>query len=576
MISEGDGKPIKKPVPLPRKSLLKQNKNSLKETLLSKDEKNNGLFKEKEEKNFVRDDWKSASESFVFEKKRLMKSEVNKFEKSVRNIISRRKSGHTKSLNLAPKSELTRSDSLPDNSIFCNISFNSPLAEGSIIHSDKVDGCVDKNYYENKVTHPPNYPPPDPPDESIYDQMKIVDFPNLHSDFSYISNNSSSSISTGSDCMTPCDFDSNREISKYDLSLVPGPKNVNNRYEIVGNSAIKNCSDEENSSLNQSPTPSETEKCCSEVADCIKNNAKPFNSQIKYIIHLFDPLQDNKLNVSDNTLDLLYSESTLKSKTSDSCFIDSKESEPANHTKDAEHIKMKTQKIIPPNLKEGHYGKIKKPSSSSVELPSVQPNIEPPPIPPRNFPPRSLSESLENKKESSREVKSKSTVIKNEKEISNALEEKHKSSDVMQWSSLKRVAKKVADNIEHRTSYLSLSGKKINKNPDEEFSTKSLSKVKSFCGIGNLCQLPQNFSKHSGIMYRPGGIERWGVLSQRKLTLFANKDSPDVKETVPMDNVLSIQATLNKIRYVIGEYSTVALFFIFIFFKFCNSYSNRP
>ncbi|KAK6629209.1 hypothetical protein RUM43_003026 [Polyplax serrata] len=540
MVNEVDGKPVKKPVPLPRKSLTKE-KNYAEETKNVEEKQVCEAAAEQknlEGKNFFRDDWRSASETFVLEKKKLMKNEVNKFEKSVRNIITRRKSTNVKSQNESLGSEHSKNDSLPDGSVFLNIAFNSPLVESGDYKGDQSTSNSDTDVYEDKSPSPPPYPPPDPPDESLYDQMRSFSLTDLRVD---IPGNVEERYfnSSESDCV---DF-LKGEIKESDSLYTE----KGNRYETIDEVSNTDSSEDRYCFLQSVRKPDFEENEFD--GKPVTGKEDELDESHKSIIHLFDPLRKNKINSQDGILE--FNQYKINSKLQCNTLLPSfnletgesliKNSEPSKVPELP--LLIKNPKIIPPNLKEGHYGKIRKIKPIKEDL-SIHPrNVyeEPPPIPPRtNL--KLLLESEEKRKLKTQE--SDEETPKPDSTTSIPVEEKSKPSDVIQWSSLRRVAKKVADNIENRTSYLSFTGRRSSKQIGDESSIKA--KLLSY-NVGDICTLPQNFPKHSGVMYRPGAVERWGVLSQRKLTLFANKDSPDVKETVPMDNVLSIQATQNKI-----------------------------
>lgn len=527
MVNEDDGKPIKKPIPLPRKSLLKGKKapECKKESVETSPVK-------PERKNFIRDDWRSASESFVFEKKKLMKNEVDKFERSVKNIISKRRSSQLKSSNKVGNSELNKCESLPDNSVFFNISFNSPLSDDGRDSQSQSSSYLDDSYYGSQLSLPPPYPPPDLPDESIYDQMRCFDI----SDQGSVQSNNSDSALYG--CISSCN-------SSNTYTLEPSQNDSIN----IGNSYLGSIDNESGDHRYEfvCDNPSSAEETSHEESilndkDWNNENGKNDVSHIKYIIHLFDPLQSNEMGCSSKIPQVINALAFEGLNSASGINLDSE------CVTTSEFPKKLTS--FPTNFnsvslsKDDTYGKIKKCSKTNnedVKVSGEYGRLLPPPIPPKNLN-RALpisNEVTEDKKESQEP---------DQQLVNISSEEKVKASDIIQWSTLKRVARKVADNIEHRSSYLGLVSKKSGKVSTEESSPPPFNKTKSSLSASDILSLPMSFPKHSGIMFRPGGVQRWGVLSQRKLTLFANKDSPDVKETVPMDGVLSVQSTQNKIK----------------------------
>ncbi|PSN41421.1 hypothetical protein C0J52_16872 [Blattella germanica] len=128
----------------------------------------------------LKEEWKLCSEEAQVKGKCLIentKQVSSRLEKSVRNMIARRltvrSSPERDDNNSAIK--VNRSLSLPSESIFQSISFDSPLniedasKKTHIIYEDSVD-----SEYKLSGAPPPVYPPPPLPDESVYDEVVSV------------------------------------------------------------------------------------------------------------------------------------------------------------------------------------------------------------------------------------------------------------------------------------------------------------------------------------------------------------------------------------------------------------------
>lgn len=529
----------KKPIPLPRKHIPKLENNDE-----SDGSSGSGRSTSKKLENFFssRNDKKSASE-IVQEKKMMMKNEVQKLEKSVRNMISKRRSVHPKSSAKMTNSQFFRSNSLPDDNIFCSISFNSPLSDDIKCNEEDLKGASESDLSSNDGSNytsdlPPPYPPPDLPDESLYDEATSV--ASSDGQCSYLPSSDSNSLYEDlTKYQTLSKITSKTSVGTND-NIIDGPaksdswsfydsvESNESRYEV-----ISEWTDNELFSLSYHP-PGEILKPnpykisenmnsskCDEVS-VIK--PKSFSSSV---VRQFDPLSEKE---SGSNLDLMcdISESfksllntienddgsaarNTKNPFQNPVILSSLCEEEGNVCEVSSSAKEQLSCLI-----EGHYGKVRKrekyPSDHGkseaeeldkydVELP---PSFSPPPVPPRRF------DSIEPKDE----VDKRRTSI-------------------IRWSSMKRVAKMVAENIENRASWSTSSFISDKRKTDKKTELD---------GKADGCAYLPVMLNHSGVLFKSGGIQRWGVLSQRKLTLFVNKDSPDIKETIPIDNISSIKA----------------------------------
>ncbi|KAL0279711.1 UNVERIFIED_CONTAM: hypothetical protein PYX00_001209 [Menopon gallinae] len=507
-VSNGARKP-KKPIPLPRKHIPKVENNDE-----SDGSSGSGRSANRKLENFFsyRNEKRSASE-IVHEKKRMVKNEVQKLEKSVRNMISKR-----------------------------SISFNSPLSDDVKCTEDDLKGTSESDVSSNDESNytsdlPPPYPPPDLPDESIYDEATSVT--SSDGQCSYLPSSDSNSLYEDLSKYQTVDRLSKCNLGTYD-NVTDGPAKSDSwtYYDSVGNSdmryeVISESTDNDPFSFSYHP-PSEILKPdpydSSENTRCDEVPVAKPKSFSSSVVHQFDPLSEKEpespidlmSEISESFKSLLKTiqsnaddgseERNLKNPFQNPVILSSLSEEEGNACEVSSSAKEQLSCLI-----EGHYGKVRKceklPSElrkSAIELSEeydveLPPSFTPPPVPPRRF------DSIEPKTD---EVDKRRTSI-------------------IRWSSMKRVAKMVAENIENRTSWSSSSlisdRRKTDKKPEPEGK------------VDNCAYLPVMLN-HSGVLFKSGGIQRWGVLSQRKLTLFANKDSPDVKETIPIDSVLSIKA----------------------------------
>lgn len=575
----------KKPVPLPRKSLIKSN-------TVSTDKENDNINKtgfnsltrrKSDSKYFIRGDWKTASE-IMHEKSKQMKNEVQKLEKSVRNIITKRRSVHPKS---SPKTELDdhyRSNSLPDDNIFCNISFNSPL-EDKLTNNSESDISSDDGSFYTTSELPPPYPPPGLPDESTYDEVTSVT--SSDGQCSYFPSSDSNSIyedlykfQTGSRPLsknTENDSDNSDVISSLQKSdswsFYDAAEGIESRYEVIQEALTEN--------LNSVDEP-----------DCFDTNRKIFPNEILIpetfklnnieilkdspeekqddhtinLVSQFDPLHEN--HSSSKEYDLLTEISeTFKSllgnvnkDATDSSSVTSSsiEESPLGITNpfqnpvilsslSEENSSDENQDELP-NLStkpENIYGRVKKPQKFPKDVrESVQEELKnfdvelPPPSAPPPVPPRRIDSITDN---------SETAVVKEE-----SVEKiKH---GINRWESMKKKAKMVVENIENRASWMqNKKGEKLQNVEETAKVNENSSEMGNSSFYGNVGGNDQVYVpatlNHIGMLYRPGGVQRWCVLAQRKLTLFVNKDSPDVKETIPVDGILSLRAIQeNKIK----------------------------
>lgn len=440
-----DENQVKKPVPLPRRSLLKS-KNAVDEEALYANEASS----------------RDSSLRKSFQEKIRSLNELQKLEKSFRKMIPKRRS-------VAPREDLkaleqTRTHSLPDNDIFGNISFDSPF--GSLTRaqriklnggeSDETGSDTDSFYTSSDL--PPAYPPPPLPDESMYDELTSAS-----------SEGPNSYYSPGSDSASIYE-----ELSNYLSVSKDGVESKSARSESWSfyDPAASSSRYEEIDEIEDLPDAAEL---------------REKNSQTASLVLQFDPLFEERLTSNP------FADPVILSflNDDDSCRYAVVNKKHESVLSDCENM--------------------------NFELPSVP---GPPPVPPRRFDSAMAPVAEE--------------PVKPQTE---------KRSSIIRWSSMKRVAKYVADNIEN-----SGLGRKQEK---KGLLAKSLSQenVVNEEAEGARASLQSNESEdlyiplvlhHSGVLYHQS-LMRWGVLAQRKLTIFANKDSPDVKETVLMDSVLSLR-----------------------------------
>lgn len=511
----------KKPVPLPRKSLNKSN---------TTDKENNDndikTRRKSDTKYFIRGDWKTASE-IMYEKSKLMRNEVQKLEKSVRNIITKRRSVHPKPSPKIDGKDYIRSSSLPDDNIFCSISFNSPLEES--------DTSSDDGSFYTTSELPPPYPPPGLPDESTYDEVTSVT--SSDGQCSYFPSSDSNSIyedlckfQTGSRPLSKnSDSDGSDVIQKLvksdSWSFYDAAEGVENRYEIIHENGVDepDCFDTNRKIFPNEVLIPETYK--NETRDSPERNVKQRSS----LVSQFDPLHEDQSDllteISETFKSLLSKDnsdsSSVTSETSlgitnpfqNPVILSSLSEENSSDEDNPNAIYGKVRKVpkFAPDVRESLREDLK---NYDVELP---PPSAPPPVPPRRI---------------------------------DSIEEPEKPKPgINRWSSMKKKARMVVENIENRASWMSSSsqnkkGEKVQSEENNKSSTDGQSGNSSF--YGNLpnseeVYIPATLN-HIGMLYRPGGVQRWCVLAQRKLTLFVNKDSPDVKETIPVDGILSLRA----------------------------------
>ncbi|XP_075229129.1 rhoGAP_ARAP and RA_ARAPs domain-containing protein RhoGAP15B [Lycorma delicatula] len=203
----------KKPVPLPRKTLLESGggKKSMDDKKPIENKiKSNGFREDTLTKSYntltksLKNEIKSASDSVQEKSKAVIESTKNvsaRLEKSVRGILTRRPSTIVSSSPTAEEVQhkFERCQSLPGEEIFHSISFDSPLNLG-----DSKPEIINSDSDFEESAPPPSFPPPPLPDESLYDEVQSVKSNNSggHSYENYTLPTSSSSVQ--SECGFHC------------------------------------------------------------------------------------------------------------------------------------------------------------------------------------------------------------------------------------------------------------------------------------------------------------------------------------------------------------------------------------
>jgi len=426
----------------------------------------------------------------------------HKIERSLRNMIPKRKSAIADS-NSSPilcDDLQSKSLSLPSENIFDKISFGSPF-EGlplKIGESANEDDGSDQEMCCSSDT-PPSYPPPPLPDESIYDELSSA----------------SSYHFSGSDSNSIYE-----ELSKYMSSPAETPLPVSCSVSASSNYAdASSCSGSRYEEIKGVDEPEVLIPTTASNVDIRRKGdmGAPYRVTNTVIME-FDPL----VNHGAETLSCDEAWTRLCSSSASSLTNPFHDSVIMSFLADDED--------------HATYGTIFKKhdsiSSECAKLNFEMPKLTgAPPVPPRRF-----DSGI-----------TQTDSVNTDSNLTNSQTANRTS--IMRWSSMKKVARRVAESVENKVRRESINKKfsseeKIDKN--EEGGSR-LSAVSSGTEPEEV-YIPLVLH-HSGVLYRSGGGKRWGVLAQRKLTQFASKDSPDVKETVDVDQILSLQlCTDNKIR----------------------------
>lgn len=449
-----DENQVKKPVPLPRRSLLKSSKTADDEAVYANEATS-----------------RDSSFRKSFQEKIRSLNELQKLEKSFRKMIPKRRS-------VAPESkaveiEQTRTHSMPENDVFGNISFDSPF--GSLTRAQRIKlngGESDESDTESFHTSsdlPPAYPPPPLPDESTYDELTSAssDGPNSY-------------YSPGSDSASIYE-----ELSNY-LSISKDNSMIESKTHEAARSESWSFYDPAASSSGSRYEEIDEiiEPTSADLPDAAEHVEKI--SQTTSLVLQFDPLFEDKLNSNP------FADPVIMS------FLNDSEDSSLYGTVNKKHESILSDC-----------------ENLNFELPSVP---GPPPVPPRRF----------------------DSAMAPEEPVKPQTE---KRSSIIRWSSMKRVAKYVAENIENsglgrKQEKKGLLAKSLSQ---ENVVNEETEEARASLQSNDDIYIPLVLH-HSGVLYHQSlMVKRWGVLAQRKLTIFANKDSPDVKETILMDSVLSLR-----------------------------------
>lgn len=508
---------VKKPVPLPRKNMfsLKSNCDSIEEDAIYANGVPDCSTNERKDSEPL-----SRRGSRTFQEKIRMRNEVQRLEKSFRKMMPKRRS-------VVPKGNKTevatqpRCNSLPDNNIFDNISFNSPFGEGGqsqrvhLVSGDSDETSSDTESFYTTSELPPSYPPPPLPDESTYDELTSAssEGPNSYyspgsdsnSIYEELSNYLSLSLEKPKSDVKAGEASRSDSWSFYDAAASAS----GSRYEEIDEFP------EPEMLIPKVPSPCEMRRTPAE---------KPSQTQTNSVVLQFDPLFDKASESWEG----------FCNKSASAAEKDGLSLNPFADPVILSFLTDEEDKGLYGNINKNHDSVLSDCEHLNFEIPTTS---GPPPVPPRRF--DSVS-AVTAESEDAPDAASKPP------------KDPEKRSSVIRWSSMKRVARFVADNIEssglgRKQEKKGLLGKSLSQenvmNEEAEGGRSSL-----YSNDGEDLYVPLVLH-HSGVLYRPGGLKRWGVLAQRKLTIFANKDSPDVKETLSVDSILSLRLSAdNKIR----------------------------
>lgn len=596
----------KKPVPLPRRSLIQTTAPSEKEHELTKVNNDSLTRKKSDNKYFIRGDWKTASE-IMQEKSKIMRNEVQKLEKSVRNIITKRRSVHPKSTPKIDSSDHFRSNSLPDDSVFHSISFNSPLMDevkcNNINSNSESDISSEDGSFYTTSELPPPYPPPGLPDESQYDEVTSVtssegrcsyyspssDSNSIYEDLSKFRTASrpvrSSKIGESDSDHSEMITNLQDKVTRSDSwSFYDSVEGSDNRYEVIDEIESEGVNEpNEIDCFDTTTTRFENILLTPQVIDLsvdltLRSEPSPARqgSNTSSVVFQFDPLFEAQpepaqfdllTEISKSFPSLVEAGSKeqvdgpltvekpplgITNPFQNPVILGSLSEESSSDEGERADAKVSS-------LKESGYGKVKKPQRFTVDVREsvrddlrnydveLPPSTATPPVPPRRF------DSITNVKPSpAPTVPTTATVLpaptvptvpaNSSREKTPEPAEKAKSSGMTKWSSVKKAARKVAVNIENHAPWNPMPGKKGERAEKGEKKTENTEATALYGNVPKEEVYVPAVQHHSGVLFRPGGVQRWGVLAQRKLTVFVSKDSPDVKETVPMDKVTSLRS----------------------------------